>query len=68
VQVSIGDVAVVADMTRRLGIGPVGLAGRMLGLTEVEQKTLPKWAWWSAGIVGALGLAIIVARAAASDS
>ena len=61
-EISIGDIAALANMSQRLGTGPVGLAGNIGGLSATEQSQLPRWAWWAAGTILVAGGVVLLAR------
>lgn len=61
-ELTVSDVAALAHMSERLGMGPVGFAGRLGGLTGAEQEQVPRWAWVTAGVVLAVGAAVIVGQ------
>jgi hypothetical protein len=61
-EVSLSDLAAVANIVQKADTHPVAAAGRMLGLTPEEQRAVPWWGWWGAATLLAVGAAIYVAR------
>lgn len=59
------DVLAIAEATRRLGVSPAGLAGRLAGLGAGEQKLVPPWGWYGAAAVLGIGVGVAVVRWAA---
>lgn len=55
--VSLADLEAVAQAAQRVDTNPVGLAGRMLGLSADEQRAgVPGYAWLGVGVgVGLIG-------------
>lgn len=60
--VSLLDLAAVAGLVQQTEPNPVGAAGRMLGLTPAEQRSVPAWAWWGGLTILAVGLGIYLGR------
>lgn len=46
------DVLALADASRRLGGGPIELAGRALGYAPGEGGKIPTWAWYTVALMG----------------
>lgn len=58
---SLTDLESISNAAMRVDTNPVGLAGRMLGLSAAEQRAgVPSWAWLTVGVgVGILaGIAL----------
>jgi len=45
------DVLALADAAKRLGGGPFGLAGRVLGFSADEGSKIPAWAWYTVAMM-----------------
>lgn len=61
-EVSLSDLAAVANVVQKADTHPIGAMGRMLGLTPDEQRSVPGWAWWGAATVLAVGVGIYAAK------
>jgi hypothetical protein len=55
--VSLADLESISHAALRVDTNPIGLAGRMLGLSASEQRAgVPGWAWLGMGVgIGLLG-------------
>ena len=53
---SASDVLAIAEATGRLGMSPVGLAGRVAGLGADEHRIAPPWGWYGAVFVLGVGI------------
>lgn len=61
-EVSLSDLAAVANVVQRADTQPIGAMGRMLGLNPEEQRSVPGWAWWAAVTMLAVGAGIYAAK------
>ena len=67
-QVTLSDLAAVAGVVQRAETNPLVAAGRMLGLTPEEQRSVPGWAAWAAVCLLCAGGGVMLARYIASRS
>jgi hypothetical protein len=60
--VTLSDLAAVAGVLQRSDVSPVVAAGRMLGLTPEEQRSVPGWAIWGSVCLMCAGAGVLLAR------
>jgi hypothetical protein len=64
VEVTLSDLAAVANVVRKVEHSPLSAVGRMGGLAPDEQRAVPPWAWWGAATLVLVGGAVYAAKRA----
>lgn len=57
--VSLTDLANVAQFARSVDPHPVRFSGRMLGLTPAEQQNIPPWGWMGLALGAGIAIGVV---------